>query len=40
MKTIIQFVFVPIFLACLGCRGAEQIAFSYKGFDTNGALVI
>jgi hypothetical protein len=40
MKPILQFIFVPIILACLACHGADQITYSYRGFDTNGALVI
>jgi len=40
MKTVIQFVFLVAFSACICNCGAEQTTYLYKGFDTNGALVI
>ena len=40
MKIIIQFLFVVAFSVCICSYGADQTAYSYKGFDTNEVLVI
>lgn len=40
MKTKIQSLYLIIFFVCICNLGAEQAVYLYKGFDTNGVLVI